>query len=157
MFTFLSPGTFFSPAMSISLSKWPMFPTIAQSFIARMCSTVMTSRLPVAVTNTSASLDDVLDPHDLVALHRRLQRVDGVDLGHDHARALAAERLRAALADVAVAAHDAELAGEHHVGRAVEAVHERVRQPYRLSNFDFVTESFTLMAGKRSVPAFCIS
>src|SRR5512133_2506834 len=31
------------------------------------------------------------------------------------------------------------------------------RQPYRLSNFDFVTESFTLMAGKSSVPAFCIS
>jgi hypothetical protein len=31
------------------------------------------------------------------------------------------------------------------------------RQPYRLSNLDFVTESLTLIAGKRSVPAFIIS
>ena len=29
-------------------------------------------------------------------------------------------------------------------------------QPYRLSNFDFVTESFTLIAARRSVPAFSI-
>ena len=28
------------------------------------------------------------------------------------------------------------------------------RQPYLLSNFDFVTESFTLIAGMGSVPAF---
>ena len=41
--------------MSISLSKWPMLPTMAQSFIARMCSTVMMSKLPVAVTKMSAS------------------------------------------------------------------------------------------------------
>jgi len=32
------PGIFFSPAMSISLSKWPMFPTIALSFIFAMCA-----------------------------------------------------------------------------------------------------------------------
>ena len=31
------------------------------------------------------------------------------------------------------------------------------RQPYRLSNFDLVTASFTLMAGKASVPARSIS
>src|SRR5580692_2265106 len=31
------------------------------------------------------------------------------------------------------------------------------RQPYLLSNFDLVTESFTLMAGNRSVPALAIS
>ena len=43
-----------SPAMSISLSKWPMLPTTAWFFIRRMCSTVMMSWLPVAVTNTSA-------------------------------------------------------------------------------------------------------
>ena len=34
--------------MSISLSKWPMLPTIARCFIAAMCSMVMTSRQPVA-------------------------------------------------------------------------------------------------------------
>ena len=31
------------------------------------------------------------------------------------------------------------------------------RQPYLLSNFDLVTESLTLMAGKRSEPSFIIS
>ena len=40
--------------MSISLSKWPMLPTIAWCFIRAMCSAVMMSRLPVAVTKMSA-------------------------------------------------------------------------------------------------------
>ncbi len=48
------PGIRASPAMSISLSKWPMFPTIAWCFIIRIWSAVMTSRLPVAVTKMSA-------------------------------------------------------------------------------------------------------
>ena len=40
--------------MSISLSKWPMLPTIALCFIRAMWSAVMTFVLPVAVTNRSA-------------------------------------------------------------------------------------------------------
>ena len=31
------------------------------------------------------------------------------------------------------------------------------RQPYLLSNFDLVTESLTLMAGKSSEPSFIMS
>ena len=95
--------------MSISLSKWPMLPTIAWCFIRAMCSAVMTSLLPVAVMKMSADSTTSSRVGDLVALHRRLQRADRVDLGHDHARALAAQRLRAALADVAEAEHDATL------------------------------------------------
>ena len=64
-----------------------------------------------------------------IAFHRGLQRVDRIDLGDDDARALAAERLRAAFADVAVAADDRDLAGDHDVERALEAVDERWRQP----------------------------
>jgi hypothetical protein len=45
---------FLSPATSISLSKWPMLPTIAMSFIRRMWSTEITSLLPVAVMKMSA-------------------------------------------------------------------------------------------------------
>ena len=41
--------------MSISLSKWPMLPTIAWSFIRAMCSAVMMSLLPVVVTKMSPS------------------------------------------------------------------------------------------------------
>ena len=40
--------------MSISLSKWPMLPTIAWCFIRAMCSAVMTSLLPVSVMKMSA-------------------------------------------------------------------------------------------------------
>ncbi len=91
-----------------------------------MCSTVMMSLLPVAVMKMSAVSTHVLERGDLVALHRRLQRADRVDLGDDHPGALAAQRLGAALADVAVAAHDGDLAADHHVGGAVDAVDQRV-------------------------------
>src|SRR4029453_7610059 len=56
----------------------------------------------------------------------RLQRADRVDLGDRDARALGAQGLRAALADVPVAHHDALLAREHHVGRAHDAVDQAV-------------------------------
>ena len=42
------------PAMSISLSKWPMLPTIAWCFIRAMWSAVMMSLLPVVVMKMSA-------------------------------------------------------------------------------------------------------
>ena len=114
------------PAMSISLSKWPMLPTIAWCFMRAMWSAVMTSLLPVAVMKMSAVSTTSSSVRDLVALHRGLQRADRVDLGDDDAGALAAQRLRAALADVAVAAHHRDLAADHHVGRAVDAVDQRV-------------------------------
>ena len=112
--------------MSISLSKWPMLPTIALSFIFAMCSTVMMLWLPVAVMKMSARSSTFVERVDLVAFHRRLQRADRIDLGDDDAAALAAQRLRAALADFAEAEHDGDLAAEHDVGRAREAVGQRV-------------------------------
>mmetsp|Transcript_20452 Transcript_20452/g.69487 ORF Transcript_20452/g.69487 Transcript_20452/m.69487 type:complete len:201 (+) Transcript_20452:364-966(+) len=44
-----------SSAISISLSKWPMLPTMALFFMACMCSRRMMPLLPVVVMNTSAS------------------------------------------------------------------------------------------------------
>ena len=122
MLTRSIPGTRARPAMSISLSKCPMLPTIAWCFIRAMWSAVMMSLLPVAVTKMSALSMTSSQRLDLVALHRRLQRADRVDLGDHHARALPAQRLRAALADVAEAADHGDLAADHHVGRAVDAV-----------------------------------
>ena len=100
----------------------------------------------------SAVLDDVLEAGDLVALHRGLQGADRVDLGDDDAGALAGERLGAALADVAVAADDRDLAADQDVGGAVQAVDQEWRQPYLLSNLLLVTESLTLIAGKSRLP-----
>ena len=49
-----SAPDFSSFAISISLSKWPMLPTIALCFICDMWSRVMMSLLPVVVTKMSA-------------------------------------------------------------------------------------------------------
>ena len=112
--------------MSISESKWPMLQTIASFFIFAMWSWVMTLRLPVAVTKMSPMVGRVVHGHDAVAFHRRLQRADRVDLGDPDRGAHAAEGLRAALAHVAVAEHHADLAGDHHVGGALDAVDQRL-------------------------------
>ncbi len=84
------------------------------------------SLLPVEVMTMSASPMRLLDGDDVEAVHQRLQRVDRVDLGDGHPRALAGQRLRAALADVAVAADQHLLAADQHVGAAVDAVDQRV-------------------------------
>src|ERR1051326_4123837 len=62
---------------------------------------------------------------DLEAFHRGLQRVDRIDLRNDDARAEALERMRRALADVAITADARDLARDHHVGGALESVRER--------------------------------
>ena len=49
-----TPSSLARPAMSISLSKWPMLPTIAWCFIRSICEAEMTSLLPVAVMKMSA-------------------------------------------------------------------------------------------------------
>src|SRR5690606_17182232 len=71
-------------------------------------------------------VDDVLQGGDLEAVHRGLQRADRVDLGDDDAGALAAQRLGAALADVAVVADDGDLAADDDVGGAVQAFDDGV-------------------------------
>ncbi|KAG0767215.1 hypothetical protein G6F22_017685 [Rhizopus arrhizus] len=66
------------------------------------------------------------DGVDFIAFHRRLQGADRVDLGDDHARAIGTQRRGAALADVAVAADHGDLAGQHHVHRALQAIGQRL-------------------------------
>ena len=67
----------------------------------------------------------VLHGHDAIAFHRRLQRADRIDLGDPDLGRQRAQRLGAALADIAVAAHHGDLAGDHHVGGALDAVDQR--------------------------------
>mmetsp|Transcript_26917 Transcript_26917/g.55867 ORF Transcript_26917/g.55867 Transcript_26917/m.55867 type:complete len:202 (+) Transcript_26917:104-709(+) len=56
MFCRTMPGNLARPAMSISLSKWPMLPTIALFFIRDICSAMMMLLLPVVVMKMSAVL-----------------------------------------------------------------------------------------------------
>jgi len=51
---FMRVVAFSRASIWISLSKWPMLPTIAFSFMPIMCSSVMMSLLPVVVMKTSA-------------------------------------------------------------------------------------------------------
>ena len=71
-------------------------------------------------------VEHVVECRDLVAVHRRLQSADRVDLGDDDAGALTAQGLGAPLADVPVAADDSDLPADQDVGGPVDSVDQRV-------------------------------
>ena len=73
-----------------------------------------------------ADVDDVLDGGDLEAVHARLERADGVDLGDDDAGAWRPSRPAEPLPTSPKPATTHRLAREHDVGRAHDAVGERV-------------------------------
>ena len=93
--------------MSISLSKWPMLPTIALSRMPAMCSARMTSLLPVVVMKMWPSLSTIELGH-LVAVHGGLEGADGVDSVTMTANP-GRGKLRGSLADVTVATETATL------------------------------------------------
>ena len=68
----------------------------------------------------------VLNREHAKSFHRSLQGTNRVDLGHHHLRALATECLRTTLTNIAVTADDTDLAGNHHIGRALDAVDQRL-------------------------------
>ncbi len=71
-----------------------------------------------------AGAEGVFDGHDTVAFHGGLEGADGVDLGDDDLGTHAAEGSGAAFADIAVTADDADFAGDHDVGGALDAIEE---------------------------------
>src|SRR6476660_4852798 len=73
------------------------------------------ARSDVNVTATQG----VFDGRDFVAFHRRLQRVNRIDFSDNNARALAAQRLRATFANVAIAANDRDFSGKHDIESAI--------------------------------------
>ena len=112
--------------MSISLSKWPMLPTIAWCFMLRHVAGEDDVLVAGGGDEDVGGVDDGFEGVDLEARHRGLEGADRVDLGDDDPGALTGERLGAALADVAVAADDGDLAADHDVGGSVDAVDEAV-------------------------------
>ena len=63
---------------------------------------------------------------DLEAFHGGLQGVDGIDFRDQDAGAESAESLSAAFAHVTVSGDDGDLAGDHDVGGALDAIDERL-------------------------------
>ena len=116
----------------------------------------MMSLLPVAVMKMSARPIDVLERVHFVAFHRRLQRADRIDLGDDHAAALAAQRLRAALAHFAVAAHHGDLAAEHDVAGAGDAIGQRVAAAVDVVELALGHRVVDVDGGEQQLPASII-
>ena len=73
--------------------------------------------------------------HDAVAFHRGLQGVDGVDLGHPDLGGQGAQSLGRALAHVTVARDHSHLAGDHHVGGALDAIDQRFAAAIQVVKF----------------------
>ena len=143
--------------MSISLSKWPMLPTMAWCFMAPMCAAVMMSLLPVAVMMMSATgrmSSSVVTWNPSMAACRAQIGSTSVTTtrapwpASDCAQPLPTSpkpQTTATLPPISTS-----------VARLMPSTSEW-RQPYLLSNLDLVTESFTLMAGKRSSPFLAMS
>mmetsp|Transcript_940 Transcript_940/g.2054 ORF Transcript_940/g.2054 Transcript_940/m.2054 type:complete len:204 (-) Transcript_940:692-1303(-) len=153
----LMPGYDSRPAMSISLSKWPMFPTMALFFIFFMESTMMMSLLPVVVTkmshhSTTSSMGHTVYP-SMHACRAQMGSISEMNTRAPAAFIAAAEPLPTSPNPPIQADFPAIITS---VARMMPSGSEW-RQPYTLSNFDFVTESLTLMAGKRRMPSSCIS
>ena len=69
-------------------------------------------------------LHHIVQPDHAIALHGRLQGADGIDFGDPDRGAQAGQGLYAALAHVAVAQYQCDLAGHHDVGGAFDPVHQ---------------------------------
>jgi hypothetical protein len=133
-----------------------MLQTMAWSFIASHVLVVMMSLLPVAVTKMSAWPRRRRGaPRD--SLPSRLQGADGVDLGDPDVGAEAAQRLGRALADVAVAADHGDLAGDHHVGGALDGVDQGLAAAVEVVELGLGDRVVDVHGREQQLPFLCIS
>mmetsp|Transcript_13686 Transcript_13686/g.43741 ORF Transcript_13686/g.43741 Transcript_13686/m.43741 type:complete len:338 (+) Transcript_13686:743-1756(+) len=133
-----------------------MLPTMALCFMRAMCVAMMMSLLPVAVTNTSVSSSTVSSratrKPSMAACSAQMGSTSVTVTMLPAARSACAQPLPTSPKPHTTARLPASITS---VARMMPSGSEW-RQPYRLSNLDLVTESFTLMAGNSSVPAFSI-
>src|SRR5205823_12787584 len=142
---------------SISLSKWPMLPTMAWCFIRDICSAVITFRHPVAVTKMSA----VSTTSSTVATWYPSIAACNAQIGSTSVTITRAPWPRSDSAQPLPTSPYPQTTAtlppiSTSVARLMPSTRE-CRQPYLLSNLLLVTESLTLIAGKSRVPCCCIS
>ncbi len=89
--------------------------------------------------------------HDLEAFHGGLQGADRVDFGDPHLRAQRDQRLGAALAHVAVTGHNRDLAGDHDVGGALDAVNQRFAAAVQVVELGLGDRVVDVDGGKRQL------
>mmetsp|Transcript_91930 Transcript_91930/g.256088 ORF Transcript_91930/g.256088 Transcript_91930/m.256088 type:complete len:383 (-) Transcript_91930:1566-2714(-) len=157
MFSTLMPSKVSRPFMSISLSKWPMLPTMALFFICFMCSSVMMLKLPVVVTNMSIWLTT----RSILTTWKPSMQACRAQIGSISLTMTRAPAPRMAKALPLPTSPKPQISARlppiiTSVARMIPSGNE-CRQPYTLSNLDFVTQSLTLMAGNKSSPLAAIS
>mmetsp|Transcript_1839 Transcript_1839/g.5400 ORF Transcript_1839/g.5400 Transcript_1839/m.5400 type:complete len:419 (-) Transcript_1839:34-1290(-) len=154
---FIRVVAFSSCSIWISLSKWPMLPTMALFFIFFMCSRVMMSLLPVVVMKTSASeTRSSIVTTWYPSMHACSAQIGSISVTYVIAfcaRIDAAEPLPTSPKPQMTTFLPESMTS---VARMMPSGSE-CRQPYTLSNLDLVTQSLTLMAGKSSSPLSAIA
>ena len=96
----------------------------------------------------------ILHGNHFVTFHGGLQCAYRIDFRDQDPGAITAHGMGASFAHVAIAAYNHNLAGHHDIGGALDAVGQRFPAAVKIIELDLVTESFTLKAGKSSVPLF---
>merc|ERR1719460_3037566 len=143
---------FSSASIWISLSKWPMLPTMQLSFIFDMWSSVMMSLLPVVVITTST----IETTSSIVTTWKPSMHACSAQIGSTSVTYVTADAAFIDCAEPLPTSPKPQMsaflpASITSVARMMPSGSE-CRQPYTLSNLDLVTQSFTLIAGKSSVP-----
>merc|ERR1719253_2137334 len=145
------------PVVVMTMSKWPVLPTMQLFFILDMCSSVMMSLLPVVVMtmSTPAAMPSSMVHTMKPSMHACSAQIGSISVTYVTADAAFidwAEPLPTSPKPQMSAFLPASMTS---VARMMPSGSEW-RQPYTLSNFDLVTQSFTLIAGKSSVPLSAI-
>src|SRR5262249_30737338 len=157
MFSSRTSGFVSSQLTWISLSKWPMLQRIASSFMTFMWSPRMTSMQPVAVTKmspTGAASSIVTTSYpSMAACSAQMGSISVMSTRAPRPRAACEQPLPTSPYPATTTTLPATMTS---VARLMPSNSDS-RQPYLLSNFDFVTESLTLMHGNNNDPAFCMS
>ena len=126
------------------------------SLVGHACHVVRSNDVYVAGSGHEDVADGSCLVHreDFVALHGGLQGADRVNLGDDDACAVGAHALGAALAHFAVAGHDAHLAGDHHVGGALDAIGQRFAAAVEVVEFRLGDRVVDVESGEQQLSLF---
>ena len=131
-----------------------MFPTMAISFISRICSIRMTSLFPVVVIKISAldttSSRTTTSKPSIAACNAQIGSTSVTFTRAPAPRSEAEEPFPTSPYPQTTAVLPAIIVS---VALRIPSTRDSLH-PYLLSNLDFVTESFTLIAGKGSCPFF---
>lgn len=145
---FLIPSQAFNPAVSISLSKCPMFPTIALFFIQAISLAMMMFLLPVVVMKISASL---ITFYKVTTSNPSIQAYKAQMGSTSVTKTLAPHPFKAQAHPFPTSPYPQTTAFLPAIITSVALKIPSGREclhPQTLSNLDLVTESLTLMAGK---------